>query len=184
LRAAAPLLRSELAHFTVVGDGPERSRFEQLVRSLGIDKAVSFCGWLSHVEVLRHLRSADVFVFPSLRDNGAGVVFEALAAGAVPVVVDFGGPGDIVHQEVGYKVPLTNENDIVAQMERILAELANDRDLLKRLRRDGMAYVRESLTWEAKAAATTRVLHWAVRRGPKPDFPPPKMLHLERASST
>ena len=35
LRAAAPLLRSDLARFTVVGDGPERSRLEQLARSLG-----------------------------------------------------------------------------------------------------------------------------------------------------
>ena len=179
LRAAAPLLRSDLARFTVVGDGPERNRLEQLAKSLGIEKAVSFCGWLSHAEVLRRLRSADVLVFPSLRDNGAGVVFEALATGAVPVVADFGGPGDIVHPEVGYKVPLTNETDIVAQMEKILAELAHDRDRLEQLRQQGMAYVRECLTWDAKARAVTRVLHWAVRRGPKPDLPPPKTLHLE-----
>jgi glycosyltransferase involved in cell wall biosynthesis len=72
-----PFLRSDLARFTVVGDGPERNRLEQLTRSLGIAKAVFFCGWLSHAKVLKHLRSADVFVFPSLRDNGAGVVFEA-----------------------------------------------------------------------------------------------------------
>jgi len=38
--------------------------------------------------------------------------------------------GDIVHSEVGYKVPLTNENDIVAQMEKILFELANNRNRL------------------------------------------------------
>jgi glycosyltransferase involved in cell wall biosynthesis len=176
LRAAAPLLRSDLAHFTVVGDGPERNRLEQLAKTLGIEKSVSFCGWLSHAEVLRRLRSADVMVFPSLRDNGAGVVFEALACGAVPVVVDFGGPGDIVHLAVGYKVPLTNESDIVAQMEKILRELAHDRDRLKRLRRQGMAYVRECLTWDAKAQSTSKVLNWAVRLGPKPDLPPPKVL--------
>ncbi len=176
LRAAAPLLRSESARFTVLGDGPERNRLEQLVKSLGIEKDVSFCGWVSHAEALTRLRSADVMVFPSVRDFGAGVVFEALASGAVPVVADFGGPGDIVHPEVGYKVPLTNESDFVARMEKILAELANDRDRLEQLRRRGMAYVRESLTWEAKAQATTRILRWAVRRGPRPDFPPPKML--------
>ena len=124
LRAAAPLLRSDLARFTVVGDGPERNRLEQLARSLGIEKAVSFCGWVSHAEVLTRLRSADVMVFPSVRDFGAGVVFEALATGAVPVVADFGGPGDIVHPEVGYKVPLTNESEFVAQMEKILTDLA------------------------------------------------------------
>ena len=179
LRAAAPLLRSDLAGFTVVGDGPERNRLEQLTRSLAIAKAVLFRGWLSHAEVLKHLRSADVFVFPSLRDNGAGVVFEALGTGAVPVVADFGGPGDIVYPEVGYKVALTTEDDIVAQMEKILTELAHNRDRLERLRRQGMAYVQECLTWEAKAQSVTRVLNWAVRRGPKPNLPPPKMLHLE-----
>jgi glycosyltransferase involved in cell wall biosynthesis len=171
-----------LARFTVVGDGPERNRLEQLARSLGIEKAVSFCGWLSHVEVLRRLRSADVMLFPSVRDNGAGVVFEALACGAVPVVADFGGPGDIVYPEVGYKVRLTNESDVVAQMEKGLAELVDDHNLLRRLRQQGMSYVRESLTWDAKAQATTRVLHWVLRQGPKPHLPPPKMLHLDRVS--
>jgi glycosyltransferase involved in cell wall biosynthesis len=176
LRAAAPLLRSDLAGFTVIGDGPERDRLEQLAGSLGIEKAVFFCGWLSHAEVLRRLRSADVMVFPSVRDNGAGVVFEALAAGAVPVVADFGGPGDIVHPEVGYKVPLTNEIDVVAQMEKILTELAHNRDRLEQLRRRGMAYVQERLTWDAKAQTVTEILRWAARRGPKPDLPPPKLL--------
>ena len=139
------LLRSDLARFTVVGDGPERKRLEQLARSLEIEKAVSFCGWISHEEVLRRLRSADVLVFPSVRDFGGGVIFEALAAGAVPVVADFGGPGDIVHPEIGYKVPLTNENDFVAQMEKILTELVDNRDRLERLRRQGIAYAREFL---------------------------------------
>jgi glycosyltransferase involved in cell wall biosynthesis len=176
LRAAASLLRGDLARFTVVGDGPERNRLEQLMRSLGIEKAVSFCGWVSHAEVLRGLRSADVMLFPSIRDNGAGVVFEALATGAVPVVADFGGPGDIVHPEVGYKVALTNESDMVSEIEKILTDLAGNRDHLNRLRQQGMSYARERLTWDAKAQAVTRVLHWVLSRGPKPELPPPKVL--------
>ena len=176
LRAAAPLLRSDLARFTVVGDGPERNRLDQLARSLGIERAVSFCGWVNHAEVLTRLRSADVMVFPSVRDFGAGVVFEALATGAVPVVADFGGPGDIVYPEVGYKVALTNESEFVAQMEKILTDLAANRGLLNRLRQRGISYARECLTWDAKAQSTARVLNWAVRRGPKPDLPPPKAL--------
>ncbi len=177
LRAAAPLLRDDSARFTVVGDGPEQNRLEQLAKSLGIEKAVSFCGWLSHSEVLRRLRSADVLVFPSVRDFGGGVVFEALAVGVVPVVVDFGGPGDIVYPDVGYKVPLTNESDVVSQIEKVLADLEGNRDLLCRLRQQGMSYARERLTWDAKAQSTTQVLNWVVRRGPKPNLLPPKMLH-------
>jgi glycosyltransferase involved in cell wall biosynthesis len=176
LRAAATLLRKDLARFIVVGDGPERNRLEALTRSLQIEEAVCFCGWVSHAEVLQKLRSADVMVFPSVRDFGAGVVFEALASGAVPVVADFGGPGDIVNSEVGYKVALTNEGEMVSQMERILADLAASRDLLNRLRQQGMFYARDRLTWDAKAQDTTKVLNWALRRGPKPDFPPPKTV--------
>jgi glycosyltransferase involved in cell wall biosynthesis len=176
LRAAAPLLRSELARFTVIGDGPERGRLEQLVRSLGIEEAVHFCGWLDHADVLRRFQSADIFVFPSVRDNGAGVVFEALALGSVPVVVDFGGPGDIVHAEIGCKVPLTNESDVARQMEEVLTELVQNSDRRERLRKQGMAYARERLTWDAKAQDVTRVLHWVLRQGPKPAFLPPKMV--------
>ena len=179
LRAAAPLLRSDSAHFTVVGDGPERNRLEHLASSLGIEKTVTFCGWVSHAEVFARLQSADVMLFPSIRDFGAGVVFEALASGAVPLVADFGGPGDIVLPEVGYKVPLTDENEMVSQMEKILAELAGNRRLLKRLRRQGMSYARECLTWDGKAQRTSRVLNWVVGRAPKPDFPPPKFLQME-----
>src|SRR6516162_9514640 len=183
LRAAAPLLRSDLAHFTVVGDGPERSRLEQLTSSLEIEKAVSFCGSLSHAETIQRMRSADVLVFPSVREFGGGVVFEALAVGAVPVVADFGGPGDIVNPHVGYKVPLINESDMVSRMEKILADLAQNRDCLERVRRQGMYYARECLTWDAKAQRTTQVLDWVVRRGPKPNLPPPKGADCELVSA-
>jgi glycosyltransferase involved in cell wall biosynthesis len=183
LRGAAPVLRSGVAHFSILGNGPERSRLEKLAGSLGIEKQVSFCGWVSHAEVLSRLRTADVLVFPSVRDFGAGVVFEALATGAVPVVADFGGPGDIVHSDIGFKIPLTNEIEFVARIEQVLAELAGDRELLERLRNQGMSYARQCLTWEAKANDVTRVLQWVLRRGPKPDFLPPKSVSAAMSSS-
>lgn len=183
LRAAADLLKSDRAFFTIIGDGPERGALEELAKSLGIEKAVDFRGWISHEEVLAGLQSADLMLFPSLKENGGGVVFEALAKGAVPLVVDFGGPGDIVHPEVGFKVPLTNEDDVVVQIEKILTEIAANPAVLDRLRERGMLYAREQLTWEAKARAVTRVLEWAVKRGPKPNLPPPKLLPVGVGSS-
>lgn len=181
LRAVAPLLRDNSASFSILGDGPERNRLEQLASSLKIDENLSFCGWVSHEEVLKRLQSADVLVFPSIRDFGAGVVFEALATGAVPVVADFGGPGDIVHPEVGYKVPITNEDDVVLKLEDALRELAHNRAVLRRLREAGMSYARDQLTWDAKAQTMTRVLNWVVGRGQKPNLVPPKILSMESA---
>jgi glycosyltransferase involved in cell wall biosynthesis len=174
LRGAASLLRARDARFTIVGDGPERASLEQLTRSLGIEKAVSFSGWLRHEEVLQRLGEADVLVFPSVREFGGGVVFEALAMGAVPVVADFGGPGDIVRPEIGFKVPLTNEDHVVLQIEKILSNLQRDRGVLELLRQQGMRYARQCLSWDRKAQVMSQILTWAVGQGPKPDLQPPR----------
>jgi len=183
LRGAAPLLREQLARFTVVGDGPERSRLEQLTRSLEIEDTVSFCGFLNHDEAMQRLRQTDVLVFPSLHDFGGGVVFEALSLGVVPVVADFGGPGDIVHPGVGCKVRLTNESDVVSQIAEILRGLAEDRNRLERLGQQAVSYAKECLSWDAKAQALTSIMLWTLRRDPKPDLPPPKILDIENASA-
>jgi glycosyltransferase involved in cell wall biosynthesis len=179
VRGAASLLRSNAAHFTIIGDGPERNNLEELVRSLGVESNVDFPGWLEHAEVLKRLRTADVVVLPAIREGGGGVVFEGLASGCVPVILDYGGPGDIVHPEVGYKIPATNEDDVVIQIEKVLSELASNRELLKRLRRQGMTYAEECLTWEAKAKSSTQVLNWVVGRGPKPDLPASRMARVK-----
>lgn len=78
-------------------------------------------------------------VLATLRDNGASAIFETLGSWVVPVVVDVGGSGDIIRSNVGFKVPLTNEADIASKMAHLLPALGASRDLLKRLRQQGMA---------------------------------------------
>jgi glycosyltransferase involved in cell wall biosynthesis len=175
LRAAAPLLRTRAARFTVVGDGPERDNLQALTQSLGVENTVSFCGWLGRLDTMRRLQNADVLVFPSLREFGGAVVFEALALGTVPVVADFGGPGDIVNPQVGYKISLVDESDMVLRLRSVLEHLVDDRDHLDTLSRQALAYARQYLTWDAKARLMTDILHWTVRRGPKPSLHPRSM---------
>jgi hypothetical protein len=67
-------------------------------------------------------------------------------------------PGDIVHPEVGYKVALTSESDVVFQFEKVLADLARDPDLLDRLRQRGMRYAQKCLTWDWNAQIMTQIL--------------------------
>ena len=172
LKGAAELLRAGRAHFTVVGDGAERAHLAELTRSLGIEQAVTFTGWLSTADTMAELQRADALVFPSLREFGGAVVFEALALGVVPIVADFGGPGDIVTPEVGYKVPLTNEHDMTERVARTLKRLDEDRDHLQLLSRQGVAYAHEHLTWDGKARTVSAILYWATGRGPKPAHAP------------
>jgi glycosyltransferase involved in cell wall biosynthesis len=176
LRGMASVLRKGNARLSIVGDGPERGRLENLVDELKIRPGVEFCGWLNHSEALTRMKGSDVLLFPSLREFGGGVVFEALALGAVPVVADFGGPGDIVTDEVGYRIPLTNEQQMAAEIESVMERLASDRSHLETLRRQGAVYAHEQLTWDAKARMVTGVLLWVVGVGPKPVMRSPKLL--------
>jgi glycosyltransferase involved in cell wall biosynthesis len=176
LRAAAPLLREGLARFTFVGDGPERQSLQKLTETLQVASEVSFLGMLSYADTLKELQRADVLVFPSLREFGGQVVFEALSLGAVPVVADFGGPGDIVIPDVGYKIPLTNEADMVLKLEAVLRRLAGNWTHLEALRQQGMTYAREQLTFDGKARAVTDVLLWTLGRASKPKLQPPERL--------
>jgi glycosyltransferase involved in cell wall biosynthesis len=111
-----------------------------------------------------------------LREFGGTAVFEALSLGAVPVVADFGGPGDIVNSNVGYKIALTNEADMVSKLESVLRRLAEDRPHLESLRQQGLKYAREHLTFDGKARAVTDVLLWASGRASKPKLQPPERV--------
>ena len=176
VRAAVPLLQKGVARLTILGDGPERADLERLVGTYGVTEHVSFTGWLSHNEAIQRLKRADILLFPSIREFGGGVVFEALAHGVVPVVVDYGGPGDIVHTRVGYKIALTNEQDMIGQIDAILKGLEKDRSLLFQMQEQGMQYARQRLSWDGKAKIMSEILCWAVGQGSKPNLPPPKIL--------
>jgi glycosyltransferase involved in cell wall biosynthesis len=182
LKAAAPLLRRGDAQFTIVGDGPERRALQQLVTELGLQAAVSFEGWLSTEHTMSFLQRSDVLVFPSLREFGGAVIFEALSAGVVPVVADFGGPGDIVNADIGYKLPLVDEATMLSALEHALTRLATDREHLERLRGNGVVHAREHLTWDGKARTVSSILLWVAGRRNKPHLPPPARAVPERAT--
>ena len=83
------------AHFAisapVVGDGPYRSRFEQLALcSFPQGNPVRFLGRLSEDEKIQQLSVSDVLVLPSDRCNEAfGIVqLEAMAAGRISLAFD------------------------------------------------------------------------------------------------
>lgn len=69
LLEAMPAIRAKLpqAHLVIVGDGPERARFEQLAARLQVADAVEFAGAIyDPAELARRFLSASIFVLPGL----------------------------------------------------------------------------------------------------------------------
>lgn len=85
LVAAVPqvLLHHPDARFVFVGDGPEQSRIEEIVRDNGLEKSVTLLGHRSDLPDL--LAAADLFVLPSLFEGLSLALLEAMAVG-LPVV--------------------------------------------------------------------------------------------------
>lgn len=99
----------------VVGDGDDRAACEQAVATLGLTQRVTFHGRIPRETVNRFYERADVFVFPSYREPGGNVVFEAMAHGLPLIVSDRGGPAATVNQQCALTVTPTSPKDLASQ---------------------------------------------------------------------
>jgi glycosyltransferase involved in cell wall biosynthesis len=169
LEAAAPLMRSDKVVVEIAGDGPERPKLERLAADLGVAPAVRFSGWIPHDQVMERFLAADVFAFPSIREFGGGAVLEAMAVGLAPVVVDYGGPGELVTAETGAKVALGPRERIVKGFEHALCEFVSTPALTREIGRRARKRVFENFTWEKKAKQSFEVYRWVL--GDRPNRP-------------
>src|SRR6185369_2762539 len=89
----------------LVGDGPERSRVEALVRELGLADCVCLLG--KQRAVADALRHADLFLLPSEQESFGLAALEAQSAG-VPVIASRTGglPELIADGETGVLCPV------------------------------------------------------------------------------
>ena len=184
IAAAAPLVRSGELHLDIIGDGPERGRLQQMLQSENISAGVSLDGWVPHAELGARLCKSDLFVFPSIREFGGGVVLEAMALGIPAVVLDHGGPPELVPPGTGYVLPMTTRDDIVSRLRQLLTELKQDPAQIHRAGELAQAHVREYYTWEAKAAQIHEVYRWVLgHRSSKPDWGTPMGFAHSKESS-
>lgn len=171
IEACAPQVRQGRLTLTVVGDGPERGRLETLVRELGLGGRVHFAGWVSQDQVHRHLGDADLFIFPSIREFGGAVVLEAMAMGAVPVVVEYGGPAELVTSDTGYLIPLGSRTQIISCMQETLHRIVSAPEALENRRHNAVRRARTQFTWQAKAQQVLEVYRWVLgQRLDRPAF--------------
>ncbi len=82
------------AHLFLVGDGPLRSRIEQLAGSLGIRDRVTFLGWRSDVAAI--LKASDIYVHSTNSDGFGIAACEAMAAGLPVLASDVPGLAELV----------------------------------------------------------------------------------------
>jgi glycosyltransferase involved in cell wall biosynthesis len=134
------------ATLTIAGEGPMLAELKELTRKLKIDKRVTLPGFVSQEKLREIYYASHIFLHPSETGsdgNQEGIpnsMLEAMATGLPVFATDHGGiPEAIADGVSGVLVP---ERDYEA-LSRALLEAVEDRELLRRLARNGANVVAE-----------------------------------------
>ena len=167
--AGSPILRKH--KLIIVGDGPERRRLETIIADNSLSGSVNLTGTVSHDRVGELMRESEIFAFPSVREQGGGVLTLAMMSGMACVVVDYGGPAVRVKHGCGIKIPMGDLNHLIRSYTNELEALVDDYDRVIRMGINGRQYTETFYSWDAKAKKTVEVYDWVLgRREEKPNF--------------
>jgi glycosyltransferase involved in cell wall biosynthesis len=147
LFAVAPELirRCPQIKFLLVGDGEWRARFENRVKTLGVEKNFVFAGLVPPGEIPRYVGIMDALVHLSLREGLPRALPQALAAAKPVVAYDCDGAREVcLDGQTGF---LVQPGDLKNLAEKII-QLANDSALREKLGRSGANFVRENFAVE------------------------------------
>jgi glycosyltransferase involved in cell wall biosynthesis len=170
IEACAELIRVGKIRLEIIGDGPQKPLLQELIAQHGLGKGVSLLGWLDRSSVVERLGQSHVLGFPSIREFGGGVAIEAMAAGTVPIVVNYAGPAELVTEATGYLVPLGSRASIITNLRTQFARLVEDPGQLAAKSVSGRARIQRWFTWERKAEQMAEIYDWVLGRAPKPDY--------------
>lgn len=146
IRAVA---KSEIANaiLHVVGDG-DSTQYKQFAEQLKVH--VVWYGRQPHDEVLRLMQVSNVLLFTSVAEGTPHVVMEALANGLPVICHNTCGQGDIINDEIGIRVPLSNPNNSVDNFANALNMMTNNAVLCDRMR-DNCLRCAKKFSWANKA---------------------------------
>jgi glycosyltransferase involved in cell wall biosynthesis len=132
LLEAFAILRSARAELRLVmaGEGSEADELRTRARSLGLDGAVEFPGWVGPDSKAELLAGAACLVLPSYREGFPLALLEAMVVGVPVVACAVGGVPDVVlDTEHALLVPPHDVAALASALERVL----DDRKLAARL---------------------------------------------------
>ncbi|HXG63038.1 MAG TPA: glycosyltransferase family 4 protein [Planctomycetota bacterium] len=152
-RAAGALGPSERERFrlVLVGRGPAEPLLRRLAAGLGVERRVEFVPWVKRSLLPDFYRRASVFLFPS--HEGAGmVVAEALSHGRPVLCFDNAGPGELVDDSAGLRVPYAGYDRAVEAFAAHLVRLYRSPDLRCRMSEAARRRFEEAFDWRVKGA--------------------------------
>lgn len=141
----------------VLGSGPEQERLQAMVAEAGAQDRVIFEGNKTQAEVADTMRQSDAFIFPSIRELGAGVVIEAMACGTVCFVANYGAPGALVGRDRGIRIDMDGVEGLVTRYREALETCVREPQRHSEMAARAVDYAVRYFDWDAKARYTAEI---------------------------
>jgi glycosyltransferase involved in cell wall biosynthesis len=139
------------SEYVIIGDGPERGDLERLAARLGIASKVRFLGAVPQEAVFAEFKASDLLLHPSLHDSSGWVCVEAMAAGCPVVCLDWAGPGVLVGDDTGLKVPAGTRQQTIDGLGNAILQLARNTTMRNAMAAAAQKRVRAQFLSERKA---------------------------------
>jgi glycosyltransferase involved in cell wall biosynthesis len=138
------------ARLRIAGDGPLKGEMQRVAQELGIAGRVEFLGAVPWLEMKRHYRESDLFLFTSLRDSSGQVLAEAMASGLPIVTLNHQGVGAIVPAAAGIRVTVDDPDRTVRALADGLCRLISSPELRQSMA-DAATTHAQSMSWKQHA---------------------------------
>jgi len=126
---------------TIIGDGPDRKKLEELAHNLGVASRVVFTGVLEGMSLVSRLNRHRYMIVPSLWEEPFGnVALEGMACGCIPIVSDSGGLPEAIGD-----AGLVFASGDVAALSACISKLLDDKLLESRLRTAARIHLQKHL---------------------------------------
>ena len=148
--------------YLIAGSGPYRDRLQSLAAQLGVQKYVSFMGYVPDDMLNEVYNLCDVFVMPSHHSppevEGFGLVFlEAGAAGKPSIGTLAGGIPDAIQEgKTGLLIMPNDERGLAAEVTRLLTHEA----LTQQLGHNALVHVNNYGGWEQRVS---EIYNWLLQ---------------------
>ncbi|MCT4609181.1 MAG: glycosyltransferase family 4 protein [Pelagimonas sp.] len=163
VRALAHLKDLPGVTLTSAGAGEELAMCRAEADRLGVADRVQFLGRIPREEVEQLYATHDAFCFPSFREPAGGVLYEAMRHGLPVITADRGGPGWIIDEGCGIRIPVTAPKEFATDIASAMRQLAVSPSIRGRLGAQAKSKVFHEGQWATKAARLVRLYKDVLR---------------------
>lgn len=115
ISALAALMRQDV-YYLICGQGALQEELRNYAADMGVAGRVCMPGYQENM--LQVYQSADIFVFPSVREGMPVALMEAMAAGLPCIVSDIRGSRELIDE--GFRFPLDRPDELAKKLELLL----------------------------------------------------------------